>query len=166
MTTPPWAAIRALMACRLMALDKQPGTRPVGIGEILRRLMAKCVVATVRHQATLECGNNQLCAGLVAGIEGAIHAMHKKWRQVKETAVLTATPTGDDEEITDLDEIPATNLNMEEDETDSDPFTQALAAMAAANGDDLPEDDFYSFLMLDAENGFNQLSRKQMLWAV
>jgi hypothetical protein len=31
---PPWAAYRALMACRLVTLDKQPGTRPVGIGEI------------------------------------------------------------------------------------------------------------------------------------
>ena len=44
---PPWAAYRALMACRLVALDKQPGTRPLDIGEIYRQLMAKCAIFNV-----------------------------------------------------------------------------------------------------------------------
>ena len=30
---PPWAAYRALMSARLIALDKQQGIRPVGVGE-------------------------------------------------------------------------------------------------------------------------------------
>ena len=38
---PPWAAYRALLSGRLIALDKQPGIRPVGVGETWRRLMAK-----------------------------------------------------------------------------------------------------------------------------
>ena len=29
---PPWAAYRALMSVRLIAMDKQPGIRPVGVG--------------------------------------------------------------------------------------------------------------------------------------
>ena len=48
---PPWAAIRGLMACRLVALDKQPGVRPIGIGSIFRRLMAKCLIKVIGPQA-------------------------------------------------------------------------------------------------------------------
>ena len=43
-SSPPWAAYRALMACRLVALDKRPGLRPVGIGEMLRQALAKLVM--------------------------------------------------------------------------------------------------------------------------
>jgi hypothetical protein len=32
--SPPWAAYRPLICRRLVALDKQPGVRPVAIGEI------------------------------------------------------------------------------------------------------------------------------------
>ena len=74
---PPWAAYRALVACRLVALDKQPGVRPVGIGEIFRRLFAKCTIAIIGHQATTACGNLNLCAGLPGGIEGAVHAVRQ-----------------------------------------------------------------------------------------
>jgi hypothetical protein len=59
---PPWAAYSALMACRLVALDKSPGGRPVGIGEVYRRLMAKCLLKVVGHQATDAAVNLNLCA--------------------------------------------------------------------------------------------------------
>ena len=38
---PPWAAYSAMMSSRLIALDKKPGIRPVGVRETWQRLMAK-----------------------------------------------------------------------------------------------------------------------------
>ena len=38
---PPWASYLALISGRMIALDKQPGIRPVGVGETWRRLIAK-----------------------------------------------------------------------------------------------------------------------------
>ena len=72
---PPFAAYRALMACRLVALDKQPGVRPVGIGEIWRRAISKCALTVCGEDAKAACGSTNLCAGLEAGIEGALHSV-------------------------------------------------------------------------------------------
>ena len=74
-STMPYAAYRAMMATRLVALDKEPGTRPIGIGEIFRRLAAKTLLKSKGLMATHACGSSNLCAGLSAGIEGALHAM-------------------------------------------------------------------------------------------
>ena len=68
-SSPPWAAYCALMECCLVALDKRPGVRPVGIGEMLRRAFAKLVMREAGEEAKRACGNLQLCAGLKAGIE-------------------------------------------------------------------------------------------------
>ena len=75
---PPWAAYCALMACPLVALDKRPGVRPVGIGETLCRALDKLVVRESGDQAKTACGNLQLCAGLEAGTEGATHAVGQR----------------------------------------------------------------------------------------
>ena len=75
---PPFAAYRALMACRLVALDKQPGVRPLGIGEIFRRAIAKCALKICGEDAKAACGSTNLCAGLEAGIEGAVHSVIKR----------------------------------------------------------------------------------------
>ena len=52
-SNPPWAVYRALMACRLVALDKQPGVRPLGIGEIYCHLMAKSLLLTIFSEILL-----------------------------------------------------------------------------------------------------------------
>ena len=72
---PPWAAYRALMSGRLIALDKKPGIKPVGVGETWRHLMVKCLLKVAGPEAKAACGTTQIAGGLEAGIEGAIHAM-------------------------------------------------------------------------------------------
>ena len=80
-SSPPWAAYRALRAGRLVAIDKCPGVRPVGIGESWMRLISKCVLHVAGGEAKESCGIDQLCVGLESGIEGGIHAMRLLWEQ-------------------------------------------------------------------------------------
>ena len=47
----------------------------MAIGEVLRRLLAKCLLAVCGADAKAACGSTNLCAGLEAGIEGALHAV-------------------------------------------------------------------------------------------
>ena len=76
-STVPWDSIRALVASQLIALDKCPGVRPIGIGKTLRRIIGKAVCLATRLDVALACGSDQLCAGLQASIEGAIYGMNE-----------------------------------------------------------------------------------------
>ena len=72
------------MSGRLIALDKSPGIRPVGIGETWRRLLAKCLLRVSGQEAKTACGTDQLAGGVEAGIKGAIHAARLQWAQHSE----------------------------------------------------------------------------------
>ena len=69
------------MSSRLIALDKMPGVRPIGIGDIWRRLFAKTLIHVAGSDVQLACGTDQLCSGIKAGIEGGVHAAHKFWEE-------------------------------------------------------------------------------------
>jgi hypothetical protein len=70
-----WNLIQALLSNRLIALDKSPGVRPIGVGETLQRIIGKAICLVTRSDAGSICGSKQLCAGLKCGIEGAIHSV-------------------------------------------------------------------------------------------
>ena len=68
--------LSALMACRLIPLDKNPGLRPIGIGEVLRRIIGKMVVWVLRPDLQEAAGDLQMCVGQEGGCEAGVHAMH------------------------------------------------------------------------------------------
>ena len=69
----------AYTSCRLIPLNKNPGVRPIGIGETLRRIVAKSVMTVFKLDIQLAGGCLQTCTGIRSGIEAAIHATRKAW---------------------------------------------------------------------------------------
>ena len=109
--SPPFADHCAFMPVRLIALEEQPGVRPVVVGETWRRIFPKIVFKVTGSEATMEYQYDQMRAVLKARIDGAIHGVQALW-----------------------DENSAT------------------------------ED--WGFLLVDANNLFNEIIQVGMLWAV
>ena len=60
---------------RLIALDKNLGVRPIGIGEVVKRINEKAVLSVVGGDIQQAAGALQLCAGQISTVEAAIHSM-------------------------------------------------------------------------------------------
>ena len=54
-----------------------PGLRPVGVGEILRRIVGKAIMFVTGDEVQKAVGALQLCAGHPTGVEAAIHSMRQ-----------------------------------------------------------------------------------------
>ena len=80
--------IEALLSCRLIPLDKCPGLRPIGIGEVLRRIAGKVFMTVVKGDVQDSVGSLQVCAGQAGGCEAAIHAMRTLYENEETDAVL------------------------------------------------------------------------------
>ena len=81
-------SIKAFVACRLIPLDKNPGLRPMEVGEILHRITRKVIVSVLKKKVASSAGPLQVCAGQEAGSEAAIHAMEKIFKEESTEAVL------------------------------------------------------------------------------
>ena len=82
------SGLSAFVACRLIALDKCPGVRPIGVGEVVRRIVGKAVFAIVKMDILETAGSLQLCTGQDAGCEAVIHAMCSVFGEESTEAVL------------------------------------------------------------------------------
>ena len=68
--------IEAITASRLIPLDKGEGAvKPIGVGEVIRRIISKCLMKVVNLDVIEASGSLQVCAGQSFGSEAAIHAM-------------------------------------------------------------------------------------------
>ena len=81
-------SLEAFTACRLIPLDIKPGLRPVGDGEVLRRIAGKVIMMIFKKDIKDAAGPLQLSAGQEAGAEAAIHAMRDTFANEGTEAVL------------------------------------------------------------------------------
>ena len=159
------------MGCRLAALDKCPGVRPLGIGETI----AKCVLKVYSEDTKVACGSTQLCADLEAGIEGAMHAVAEQaeerdsmefgeW-EVDDNIWEKEAKDGDVQDSLPMRrarEARATALLTQEGQEDG--MVESLEDTAEGESGTPSVDEI--LLLVDATNGFNMLSRLSMLWTV
>ena len=57
--------------------------RPIGIGEVPRRIIAKAILRIIGGDIEEAAGSLQLCAGQDSGCEAAIHAMRSIFHNPK-----------------------------------------------------------------------------------
>ena len=68
--------LEAFLANRLLPLGKEDnGVRPIGIGEIFRRIIGKAINKVLKKKVMKATGTYNMCAGQAAGIEAIIHHM-------------------------------------------------------------------------------------------
>ena len=86
-------SLEAYTACRFIPLDKNPGVKPIGIGEVLQRILGKVILNIIRPEIMEAASSLQLCAGQDAGIEAAIYTMRDIFDDTETEAMLLADAT-------------------------------------------------------------------------
>ena len=81
--------IELILASLLIPLDKGNGeVRPIGVGEVIRRIIGKCVTRVAKQDVINASGVMQVCAGQKSGWEAAIHAMRNIFKADETDAAL------------------------------------------------------------------------------
>ena len=81
-----WAYSHA--ACHHIALDKDPGVRPICICETAQRIVSKAILHVIRDDIQEITGSIQFCAGKTAGIEAALHTTRLRFSSEETEGVL------------------------------------------------------------------------------
>ena len=88
-------SLKSFTACRLIPLSKDSGKgiRPIGIGEVLKRVIGKAVMSHLKRDVMGSAGTLQACSGQRAGCEAAIHSMRKVYEDPATECVLLIDAT-------------------------------------------------------------------------
>ena len=84
-------SLESYIACRAIALNKNDGKggiRPIGIGEIIRRVLGKAIAQIFGANICHAAGSQQTCAGQEGGVDEAIHAAREIFQMESTEAVL------------------------------------------------------------------------------
>jgi hypothetical protein len=143
----PFADIRALGACRLVPLDKKPGVRPIGIGNDIRRLLAKAMAELTGVDLETVLGTDQLCIRMPGATEAGIHAL----REVFAAHDKCDKDASSEDWETRMSDATSESENEREDDIDT------------TEGQE--EDTGWTTLNVDADNGFNEMRVAPALWS-
>ena len=81
-------ALEPYVSCRLIPLKKNPAVRPIGIGEVLRRVVGKAIGWVLKTEIQEAAGPLQASTGLKGGSEAAIHSMREMFSNDDTEAVI------------------------------------------------------------------------------
>ena len=85
--------LEAYVCSRLIPLNKNPGIRPIGIGEVLRRLVGKSISWVLKLDIQEAAGPLQVSSGRKSGNEAAIHFMREAFDVETAEAVILIDAT-------------------------------------------------------------------------
>ena len=81
------------LGCWVNALDKSPEVQPIGVCEVVRRIMAKAALYVIQNDIQAAAGLHQLCAAQIAGTEAAVHAVSSVFNHNDSDAILLVDAT-------------------------------------------------------------------------
>lgn len=80
--------LTAYTASRLVPLDKKPGVRPIGIGEVLRRIIGKAIAINFKADIMESTAPLQTCGGIKGGVEAAVHGLREIYEDSNTQCIL------------------------------------------------------------------------------
>ena len=85
--------LRAYVAGRLLLLEKRGedgkiGCRPIGIGEVIRRIIGRSTVTIFKPDIIERTAPLQTCSGIDGGVEASVHAMRRIWEDPNTEGIL------------------------------------------------------------------------------